>query len=109
MTVRDGLLAALPKADIHFTADLNRALQLADEAEVVIVVAGEGAYAEMHGDNLEPSLNQADKDLIKALSAEGKRIVLVLIGGRPSDHRHCGSGRCHPCLLSGHRGRQRSG
>ena len=83
VTVRDGLLAALPKADIHFTADLNRALQLADEAEVVIVVAGEGAYAEMHGDNLEPSLNQADKDLIKALSAEGKRIVLVLIGGRP--------------------------
>ncbi|MBS7788156.1 beta-glucosidase BglX [Flavobacterium sp. CYK-55] len=63
---------------------MNEALEVARKADVVVAALGESA--EMSGEsssrtNLE--IPQAQKDLLKALLATGKPVVLVLFNGRP--------------------------
>ncbi len=57
----------------------------AEEADVVIVVVGEEPYAEMFGDRKAEELVLTDeqKALISGYHAAGKRVVTVLISGRP--------------------------
>jgi beta-glucosidase len=56
-----------------------------DDAEVVIVIVGETPYAEGFGDRAagDLTLNPAQRELIKRYSEAGKRVVTVLISGRP--------------------------
>ena len=59
------------------------AVRLTKGAEAIVIVVGEGAYAEGEGDDLEPSLSWQEKQLIEALRETGKELVLVVIAGRP--------------------------
>jgi beta-glucosidase len=56
-----------------------------DSADVAIVVVGETPYAERFGDRAaeELTLNPEHRDLIERYSEAGKRVVTVLISGRP--------------------------
>ncbi len=55
------------------------------DAEVAIVVVGEEPYAEMFGDRAadELVLTAEQKSLIRTLRQRGKKVVTVLISGRP--------------------------
>jgi len=49
----------------------------------VVVAVGEKAYAEGLGDNPAPQLTPDQKDLVSALEATGKPVIVVVIAGRP--------------------------
>ena len=62
---------------------IDRAVRAAAGADIIVACVGENSYAETPGnlDDLALSVNQ--RDLIKALAATGKPIVLILNEGRP--------------------------
>ena len=62
---------------------IERAVQAAAGADVILACVGENSYAETPGnlDDLALSVNQ--RNLVKALAATGKPIVLILNEGRP--------------------------
>ncbi len=78
-TVQEGIKAADPNA--VYVANGATAVNTAADAYVVAV--GEHAYAEGLGDNPAPQLSPDDKDLISALKATGKPVIVVVIAGRP--------------------------
>ena len=55
----------------------------ARSADVVVICVGENSYCESPGNINDLNLSQNQKDLIKAVAATGKPIVLVLNEGRP--------------------------
>lgn len=63
--------------------DLQQAVRAARDADVVVCCVGENSYCETPGniDDLNLSANQ--KELVKAIAATGKPIILVLNEGRP--------------------------
>jgi beta-glucosidase len=80
-TVRQGITDADPNA--VYAPDQASALAAAGTADAIVVAVGEKAYAEGLGDNPAPQLPQAQKDLITALKATGKPVIVVVIAGRP--------------------------
>jgi beta-glucosidase len=54
-----------------------------DAADAIVVVVGEEPYAEGTGDSKELGLSRDDIRLITAAKASGKKLVVVLIAGRP--------------------------
>ena len=62
---------------------IERAVQAAAGADVIVACVGENSYAETPGnlDDLALSVNQ--RNLVKALAATGKPIILILNEGRP--------------------------
>lgn len=75
---------ATPWTEVHSQAEFDRAVQLADRSDLVVFVAGE--LANMSGElasqaSLELPGRQAE--LIEAVAATGKPVVLVLVNGRP--------------------------
>lgn len=54
-----------------------------DMADVGIAVVGEKPYAEGWGDNAEPRLDDADLATISNLRKTSKKVVVVLVTGRP--------------------------
>lgn len=63
---------------------LSEAVQVAAGADVIVAVVGEAS--EMSGESAsrsEISLPESQKQLVKALDATGKPLVLVIMGGRP--------------------------
>ncbi len=65
---------------------LKEALKTAEKADVIVVAAGESA--EMSGESSSRSnikIPQIQQDLLHALGATGKPVVLVLFTGRPLD------------------------
>jgi beta-glucosidase len=60
----------------QFSGDTTR-------AEVGIAVVGESPYAEGWGDNPNPTLSEADKNVIKNLKRSSDVVIVVLITGRP--------------------------
>src|SRR6266542_2345583 len=52
-------------------------------ADAAVVVVGERAYAEGLGDNPTPTLPSDQQALVAALQATGKRVIVVIIAGRP--------------------------
>jgi beta-glucosidase len=59
------------------------AVSAAANADAVVVAVGEKAYAEGLGDNPSPQLTPDQKDLVSALEATGKPVIVVVIAGRP--------------------------
>jgi beta-glucosidase len=80
-TVLKGVQAADP--NVTFAADQATAVSDAASADAVVVAVGEKAYAEGLGDNPSPQLPADQKDLISALEATGKPVIVVVIAGRP--------------------------
>jgi len=54
-------------------------------AEVGIVVVGEKPYAEGWGDINNPSLNPEDLLTIEKVKAKSKKIIIIIVSGRPLD------------------------
>jgi len=54
-------------------------------AEIGIVVVGEKPYAEGWGDNAHPSLSSEDLATIAKTKAKSKKVLVVIIAGRPLD------------------------
>src|SRR6476619_187148 len=80
-TVLKGLQAEDP--NVTYATDQAAAVAAAASADAVVVAVGEKAYAEGLGDNPAPQLAQDQKDLISALRATGKPLIVVVIAGRP--------------------------
>ena len=62
---------------------IAKAVAAARGADVIIACVGENSYCETPGNMDDLNLSAGQKDLVKALSATGKPIVLVLNEGRP--------------------------
>lgn len=58
-------------------------LQSANKADVIVVCAGEAAYAETPGNIPDLAFDSTQTSIIKELAKTGKPIVLVLLEGRP--------------------------
>jgi len=54
-------------------------------ADVGIAVVGEKPYAEGWGDNAHPKLSQEDLSAIEKIKTKSKKIVVIIISGRPLD------------------------
>ncbi|MBQ6298985.1 MAG: glycoside hydrolase family 3 C-terminal domain-containing protein [Bacteroidales bacterium] len=62
---------------------IQQAVSAARAADVIICCVGENSYCETPGNMDDLNLSANQKNLVKALSATGKPIVLVLNEGRP--------------------------
>ena len=62
---------------------IDKAVARAAEADCIIACVGECSYAEMPGSIKDANLSPAQKELVRALAATGKPLVLVLNEGRP--------------------------
>jgi beta-glucosidase len=80
-TVLQGMKSADP--NVVSAPDQATAVKDAADADAVVVAVGEKAYAEGLGDNPAPQLTPAQKDLVSALEATGKPVIVVVIAGRP--------------------------
>jgi beta-glucosidase len=80
-TVLEGLQQSDP--NVTYAPDQASAVAAAASADAVVAVVGERPYAEGLGDDPSPSLTASQKDLIQALEATGKPVIVVVIAGRP--------------------------
>jgi len=62
---------------------IAKAVAAARNADVIVACIGENSYCETPGNLTDLNISQNQMDLVKALEATGKPVVLVLIGGRP--------------------------
>ena len=65
------------------TPRIAQAVSAAEKADVIIAYIGENSYCETPGNLTDLNLSTNQKDLVKALAATGKPIILVLNEGRP--------------------------
>ena len=65
------------------TPDIQSAVDAAANADVIIACIGENSYCETPGNLSDLALSQNQRELVKALAATGKPIVLLLNEGRP--------------------------
>ena len=63
--------------------DAARLSELSDEADYIVLALGEPAYAESPGALDDLNLPDEQKELVRAASATGKPVILVLVEGRP--------------------------
>ncbi len=62
---------------------IQKAVQAAAKADVIVACIGENSYAETPGNLTDLALSPKQRDLVKALAKTGKPIILVLGEGRP--------------------------
>lgn len=62
---------------------IERAVKAAAGADVILACVGENSYAETPGNLDDLALSANQRDLVKALAATGKPIILILNEGRP--------------------------
>lgn len=63
--------------------DVDNAVKLAKESDVVVLCLGESAYCETPGNITDLTLPKAQLDYAKKIIATGKPVVLVMLEGRP--------------------------
>lgn len=62
---------------------IKEAVAAARRAEVIIACIGENTYCETPGNDVDLNLSKNQKDLVNALAATGRPIILILNEGRP--------------------------
>ena len=62
---------------------IERAVQAAAGADVILACVGENSYAETPGNLDDLALSANQRNLVKALAATGKPVILILNEGRP--------------------------
>jgi beta-glucosidase len=77
------ILAAIQRAASGGKVAFAPGVRGADAADAIVAVVGEEPYAEGTGDRKELGLSRDDVSLITAAKASGKKVVVVLITGRP--------------------------
>ena len=65
------------------TPEIEKAVEAAAGADVIIACIGENSYCETPGNLSDLRLSANQRDLVKALAKTGKPIVLILNEGRP--------------------------
>jgi beta-glucosidase len=70
---------------VEYNKEGNFSLREGELADVGIVVVGEKPYAEGWGDTAKPSLSAEDLQAITKTKAQSKKIVVLLVAGRPLD------------------------
>lgn len=63
--------------------DIEKAVSAAASADVIVACIGENSYCETPGNLTDLTLSVNQRNLVKALAATGKPIVLILNQGRP--------------------------
>lgn len=63
--------------------EIEKAVEQAKHADVIIACIGENSYCETPGNLADLAISTNQSDLVKALAATGKPIILILNGGRP--------------------------
>jgi beta-glucosidase len=66
----------------------QEAVAAAGNVDAVVVAVGESPYAETPGDDATPELTSAQAKLVDDLKAVGKRVIVVVIAGRPLVMNH---------------------
>ena len=69
--------------DAENAPEIDNAVSAAAQADVIVACIGENSYTETPGNLNDLTLSKNQRDLVKALAATGKPIVLVLNEGRP--------------------------
>ena len=64
-------------------ASIQQAVNVARSCDVIVCCVGENSYCETPGNMDDLNLSANQKDLVKALAATGKPLILVLNEGRP--------------------------
>ena len=64
-------------------ADIKPAVAAARKSDVIIACIGENTYCETPGNDNDLDLSDNQKDLVKALAATGRPMILILNEGRP--------------------------
>ena len=72
------------KTKVEYNVD-GRFDSTKDLANVGIAIVGEKPYAEGYGDSAHPALSQQDLDIIARVKAASKKIVVIIVSGRPLD------------------------
>lgn len=74
-----------PKGDYtaEVRGDLAAAVDAASAADVIMVCIGENSYCETPGNLTDLHLSANQRDMVKALAATGKPILMILNEGRP--------------------------
>ncbi len=72
-----------PNWDYDKATGISAAVAAARNSDVIVACIGENSYCETPGNDNDLNLSQNQKDLVKALAATGKPIVLILNEGRP--------------------------
>ena len=62
---------------------IREAVAAARKADVIIACIGENTYCETPGNDVDMNLSANQKELVKALAATGRPVVLILNEGRP--------------------------
>lgn len=62
---------------------IESAVRAAENADIILACVGENSYTETPGNLDDLALSKNQRDLIKALAATGKPIILILNEGRP--------------------------
>ena len=62
---------------------IKQAVAAARRADVIVACIGENSYCETPGNDEDMDLSDNQKDLVKALAATGRPIILILNEGRP--------------------------
>ncbi|KXB36265.1 glycosyl hydrolase family 3 protein [Bacteroidales bacterium KA00344] len=65
------------------TPEIDKAVNKAQAADVIIACIGENSYCETPGNLTDLTLSKNQRDLVKALAKTGKPIILILNEGRP--------------------------
>lgn len=63
--------------------DISKAVKAAEGVDVIVACVGENSYCETPGNLSDLSLVAGQRELVKALAATGKPVVLILNEGRP--------------------------
>lgn len=63
--------------------EIDKAVAAAGDADVILACIGENSYCETPGNLSDLVLSENQRNLVKALAATGKPVVLVINGGRP--------------------------
>ncbi len=63
--------------------EISKAVAAARRADVILACVGENSYCETPGNLTDLALSEDQRNLVKALAATGKPIVLILNEGRP--------------------------
>ena len=62
---------------------IDRAVAAARQADIIVACVGENSYAETPGNLDDLALSENQRNLVKALAATGKPVILIINGGRP--------------------------
>lgn len=65
------------------TPDIQKAVSAAANVDVIVACVGENSYCETPGNLTDLALSENQRNLVKALAATGKPVILVLNEGRP--------------------------